>query len=176
MYNSSCSDSMIHKDSEWGLISQEGRFLSLLPLCRSEGWPGSPKGGGRPWRALKDAAFSPAAGSWLRKGSRLPGLHVLLLGSMGSEGMERGFETVTSEKRIHIFDWRPDHWALTAHHLLSWLISLEGKPGGRRSSLESRALTVCQVLWPYCVLRWRKGSKGEDTKDMMSALSSCSKW
>lgn len=33
---------------------------------------------------------------------------VLPLGSVRSEGMERGFETVTSEKQTRIFDTRPD--------------------------------------------------------------------
>lgn len=98
--------------------------------------------------------------------THLPGYHVLSLGSTWSERMERDFETVTSGKQIHIFDKRPDNWALTAHHLQ---VGSSTRRQARRLKLFSGKQSshyVPGTATLLCVMV-RKGSRGKDTYQMI---------
>lgn len=122
MYNSSCSDNMVHKDSAWGNNFSRRPFSFLAPSPTVKDNQGGLKEEatlGGPWRM--HTSCRQGEGSWLRKGSRSLGLHVLPLGSAGSEGMERDFETVLWETNPHF--WQEARWLnINSSSSLSWLI------------------------------------------------------
>lgn len=121
-------------------------------------------------KTQRDAGVGRALGSGAG-GFPLAGLSLLRVGSTGSERPERDFETVTSWKQSHIFDWRPmiQHEQLLIAQLAG---PLQVKPGSRAVLWEAEFLLGAGSCGPTVCQGCRAGSRDQNTLGMICATFS----